>query len=105
MAEFFRQMRQRQPESDAAKQQPVEEHAGPGGTSPRGMQPDANRTVREAADLLGVSLVASVDEVRRACRHKLVAERIHPDHGGDAEQTRQVIAARDLLIERIEVRS
>jgi hypothetical protein len=67
--------------------------------------PAVDRDALAAADLLGVSLSATVEEVRKACRQKIVAEGLHPDHGGDEERVRKVIAARDLLVERLKVRS
>ncbi|QIG81768.1 J domain-containing protein [Sphingosinithalassobacter tenebrarum] len=54
----------------------------------------------EARALLGVSAGADAETVRTAHR-KLIA-RVHPDHGGNAELTRQVNAARDLLLQELE---
>jgi hypothetical protein len=102
MAEFFRQM------NGTARRQRAEEQAAPDATATGARnesEPRVDREIHEAATLLGVSLPASVEEIRRAFRQKLIAEQIHPDHGGDEERTRQVIAARDLLVDRCKVQS
>jgi hypothetical protein len=52
-----------------------------------------------AAALLGVDLTASADEVRRALRARVFEARIHPDHGGNEETAKQLIAAKNLLVE------
>lgn len=49
-----------------------------------------------ARSLLGLSPDASVDDIRAA--HRRLISAVHPDHGGTAELTRQVNAARDLLL-------
>ena len=49
-----------------------------------------------AADLLGVSLAATAEEVKTAARR--LAKLIHPDVGGTAGLMRQVLEARDLLL-------
>ena len=51
--------------------------------------------------LLEVNLDASADEVRRALRRKLSTARMHPDHGGNGARAAQLIAAKNLLIERL----
>lgn len=53
---------------------------------------------RKAAGLLGVSIDADAEAVRQAFRQKLAAA--HPDRGGTDAQARQLIAARDLLLNR-----
>jgi uncharacterized protein YbjQ (UPF0145 family) len=54
----------------------------------------------EAARLLGVGLDASESEIRAALRARLTDSRMHPDHGGDGEEAKRLIAARNLLVER-----
>ena len=54
-----------------------------------------------AAELLGVTLEATADEVRSALRVKMMQGQIHPDHGGDGVEARRLIAARDLLLDRL----
>jgi hypothetical protein len=49
---------------------------------------------------LGVGTDASPDEVRAALRARLSASPLHPDHGGDGEQAKRLIAAKNHLIER-----
>jgi hypothetical protein len=53
-----------------------------------------------AAAILGVAVDASADEIRAALRARLSASRLHPDHGGDGEEAKRLIAAKNLLIER-----
>lgn len=54
-----------------------------------------------AATLLEVNLDASADEIRRALRRKLTIRRLHPDHGGNGAEAARLIAAKNLLIERL----
>jgi hypothetical protein len=53
----------------------------------------------QAADLLGVTLRASEDEVRAALRAKLANSQLHPDQGGDGERAKTLITAKNFLIE------
>lgn len=53
-----------------------------------------------AAALLGVSLDATEDEIRAALRAQLAFSRLHPDHGGDEDEAKELIAAKNLLVER-----
>ncbi|MCU1281247.1 MAG: hypothetical protein JWM53_4793 [bacterium] len=53
-----------------------------------------------AAALLGVGVDSTEDEIRAALRARLASSRLHPDHGGDGEQAKALIAAKNLLIER-----
>jgi hypothetical protein len=55
----------------------------------------------QAARLLGVDLDANADEIRAALRAKLGASCLHPDHGGDGIGARELIDAKNLLIERL----
>jgi hypothetical protein len=55
----------------------------------------------EAARLLGVDVHAGADEIRAALRAKLANSGLHPDHGGDGSEATRLIAARNLLIERL----
>src|SRR4051794_1405934 len=66
----------------------------PSSEQPAPVQDDAAR----AAMLLGVSIDASADEIRAALRSQLAESRLHPDHGGDGEQAKELIAAKNLLI-------
>jgi hypothetical protein len=54
-----------------------------------------------AAQLLGVHPHASADEIRAALRARLSETGAHPDHGGDAEMAKALIAAKNLLVERV----
>jgi hypothetical protein len=58
-----------------------------------------------AATLLGVSLDASEDQIRAALRAQLASSRLHPDHGGDEDEAKELIAAKNLLVERARARS
>lgn len=50
---------------------------------------------RRARAVLGVSHAATATEIDRAFRR--LARRWHPDHGGDVEQFRRLVAARATL--------
>lgn len=68
---------------------------------------DAER-LEAAATLLGVELTATVDEIRAAFRERIKREMrsgAFHDQGGDAtdDQAQQLIAAKNLLIEHVEV--
>jgi preprotein translocase subunit Sec63 len=58
-------------------------------------------TVEEAAEILGVRVDSSVDEIELAYR-KLM-KKIHPDNGGSNYLAVKVNAAHDLLINRFKV--
>ncbi len=53
----------------------------------------------QARDILGVSTDATADDIRAA--HRRLLGGVHPDRGGSAELTRQINAARDLLLRRL----
>ena len=53
-----------------------------------------------AAQLLGVPRNATADEIRSALREKMSTSRLHPDQGGNEEDAKRLIAAKNLLIER-----
>jgi hypothetical protein len=59
----------------------------------------------EAALILGVRLDATEDQIRAALRARLRDSRIHPDQGGDGEEAKRLIAARNLLVERARARA
>jgi hypothetical protein len=107
---FHVHMAQERAAKEATERKGAEERAAAAGPrrSPSERPTDSapvDPKLREAAILLGVPLDASVEKIRRACRAKLTRERIHPDHGGNAETAKRVIAARDLLVRRAKERS
>ena len=53
-----------------------------------------------AANALGISIEASEDEIRAALRARLASSKIHPDQGGDGEEAKRLVAAKNLLVER-----
>ena len=55
----------------------------------------------DAAKVLGVELTADADEIRAALRRRMSESRVHPDHGGDGDLAKKLIAAKNLLVERI----
>jgi hypothetical protein len=57
-----------------------------------------------AASLLGVDAAATEDEIRAALRARLSSSKLHPDQGGDGEEAKRLIAAKNLLIERARAR-
>jgi hypothetical protein len=82
-------------------------HTSGAESPPSGESPSANSAsaapelavdpeVREAAALLGVSVDASLKQIRSAHRRKM-ASGAHPDHGGDPEVATSLNVARDLL--------
>jgi DnaJ homolog subfamily C member 19 len=58
--------------------------------------PKPDRTIAEALKLLELPATATADEIRAA--HRRLVAKVHPDTGGSAELTRQINAARDLLL-------
>jgi hypothetical protein len=64
-----------------------------------------DRDAAAAATILGVAVDASADEIRAALRRALSESRLHPDHGGDGEEAKRLIAAKNLLIRARAVRS
>jgi hypothetical protein len=56
--------------------------------------------VSDAAELLGVPVDASGDEIRAAFRRRFAEDRVHPDQGGDEETAKRLTAAKNLLFER-----
>ena len=52
----------------------------------------------EAREILGVSAGANAETIRAAHRRLIAA--LHPDRGGSARLTRQINAARDVLLRR-----
>ncbi len=66
--------------------------------------PKIDPAVRAAATLLDVEADATEAQIRAALRARLAASRLHPDHGGGGEEARQLIAARDLLLQHARAR-
>lgn len=59
---------------------------------------DAAMSAETAAQILGVSLQASEPEIRSA--HRALAQKLHPDRGGNDYLTRKINQARDILIKK-----
>jgi hypothetical protein len=66
---------------------------------------DRSDELVEAGELLGVDPQAGEAEIRAALRAYLAESRVHPDHGGDAEEAKRLIAAQNLLLEHARSRS
>jgi DnaJ family protein C protein 19 len=58
------------------------------------------RPSEESAALAVLGLGASADEAEIRAAHRRLLQAVHPDHGGSAELTRRVNAARDVLLKR-----
>jgi hypothetical protein len=82
------------PSPDPVPPRPVDE---PAEEAP---PPAVDERTAKAASLLGVGVDSTEDEIRAALRARLASSRLHPDHGGDGEEAKQLIAAKNLLIER-----
>ena len=54
----------------------------------------------ESAALAVLGLGANADEAEIRAAHRRLLQAVHPDHGGSAELTRRVNAARDVLLKR-----
>jgi len=65
-------------------------------TSPPKHDTFEDMTRQQAADVLGVSIDANVDEVRFA--HKRLIQKLHPDRGGSDLLAKQINQAKDILI-------
>ncbi len=65
-------------------------HTGPIASSNQAMDK------RQAADILGVEVDASIDEVRSA--HKRLMQKMHPDRGGSDALAKQINLAKDVLL-------
>ena len=69
-----------------------------GNTAQTGATPQTNQamTRQDAADILGVDVNASSEEVRTA--HKKLMQKIHPDRGGSDALAKQINQAKDILM-------
>lgn len=63
-----------------------------------GSDPGEAMTADQARQLLDLPRSASPEDIRAA--HRRLIARVHPDAGGSADLTRQVNAARDVLLSR-----
>ncbi len=63
---------------------------------PKPKRPIAAAGEAEARAVLGVSASADAETIRTA--HRRLIATVHPDVGGSAELTRQINAARDVLL-------
>ncbi|PKP92362.1 MAG: molecular chaperone DnaJ [Alphaproteobacteria bacterium HGW-Alphaproteobacteria-16] len=68
----------------------------PGTPKPPPVQAPVTGERAEARAVLGVGRDAGPDEIRAA--HRRLIASVHPDRGGSPELTRQVNAARDILL-------
>ena len=91
------------PTVDAPRPQPppVEDAPPAVGEAEQSKAPAVDHAVSEAALLLGLSVEATETQIRSALRKRLSESRAHPDHGGDGEHAKRLIAARDLLLTHV----
>lgn len=68
----------------------AQQRPGTGPSAKHGM------TRQQAADILGVDINASPEEIRLA--HKKLMQKIHPDRGGSDALAKQINEAKDLLL-------
>lgn len=61
-----------------------------------GPRPQSNMTTKEAAEILGVHINASRDEILAA--HRELMKKIHPDQGGNTYLATKVNQAKDVLL-------
>lgn len=66
---------------------------------------DAPLNAKTAAELLGVTMTSTADQVRAAFRRKMRDGRLHPDQGGNPEVAKRYVAAKNLLTQRLKVQS
>lgn len=72
-------------------------HAAPNKEPNQGAAVNTNNMTRQqAADLLGIEVNASDDDIRMA--HKRLMQKIHPDRGGSDVLAKQINIAKDLLL-------
>ncbi len=71
-----------------------EDLTGGAGGHARAAQIDMSK--QEAAEILGIDVSASVDEIRTA--HKKLMQKIHPDRGGSDGLAKQINLAKDILL-------
>lgn len=79
-----------------AGQQSGQANSAGGGTGNQQANQQGSMTRRQAADLLGVDVNASPEEIRMA--HKKLMQKIHPDRGGSDALAKQINEAKRLLL-------
>ena len=67
-----------------------------GGGAARGASPTGGMSRKEAAEVLGVALDASPEEIRKA--HRELMKKVHPDAGGSDALAARVQQAKDILL-------
>jgi len=67
-----------------------------GSSRGQGAAANIDMSKRDAADILGLDVSASEEEIRKA--HKKLMQKIHPDRGGSDALAKQINLAKDVLL-------
>lgn len=78
-------------------------HKNPTAPPPPSTPIQDTMSLTEAADILGVSVDATKQEIRKAYKHLM--KKNHPDHGGTTKLAEQINIAKDVMLKHIDIHS